>query len=178
MEDREPEQIQLTETEKDMQLRALEERVAELEQEKHRAKRRRRRVVVIVCVSVVVLFAAAVILALFLAAQDKESPAIAEAMLQAMLEQDVESAYALLYPGAIDREECSAALGSMYAYWFEHGGGDTFTLKRVSWSMNTNPASSRYETEFLVRSGDASFDLHLVRVVQGESAGVVSFNFS
>lgn len=167
---------------KDQRIQELEQQLEQMQQKvalmEGRQKRNRRRTVLIAVGGAAVLIVAAVAAVFIMMSMDKESPTLAESMLQAIVDGDVDGAYALFYPNSLDREEFEAAFDQMRAYWFAQGGQDTFTVRRVRWSMNANPASSRYESEFLVRSGDAQFDVQMVRVVQGESAGAVSFHFS
>lgn len=128
---------------------------------------------VLIVWGVFAVFAAAVLAVVFAVMNsDKQSPAMAEEMLRAIIAQDSDRAYALLYPGLLDREEFDQGFAEMCAAWRTGGGGDTFELKRTGWSMNASGGVTQYTSQYKVASGGARFTFKLVRAVQGDNMGV------
>ena len=104
----------------------------------------------------------------------KDSPAMAEQIIQAIVEEDADGAYALTYPGALDREGFDWGFAEMCAMWHAAGGGDTFELKRTSWSMNASGGITQYTSVYEVVSGEANFSFKLVRSSKGDSTWMTS----
>ena len=78
--------------------RQLDEMKQKLDQLERRKKRRPWKIILIVAGVILGVVAAAVIAAVALMSSDKESPALAQQFIQAVVDQDVQSAYELLYP--------------------------------------------------------------------------------
>lgn len=102
---------------------------------------------------------------------DKESTALAEEMLQAIVDEDADWAYALTYPGTLKRDEFGPEFEEMCAIW-RSGGGDSFQLKRTSWSMNFSGGVTEYVSIYEVASGEARFTFTLTRLARGETTGI------
>lgn len=171
--------------EKDQKIKELEQRLEETQRELDAWKQNavlyrydnRKQLkpwkIVLIVVGLLAVFVAAVLAAVFaLMNSDKESPAMAEELLQAIVDQDSDRAYALTYPGVLEREEFDRAFAEMCETWRAGGGGDTFALKRVGWSMNASGGVTQYTSRFEVASGRARFTFQLVRAVQGDNMGV------
>lgn len=109
---------------------------------------------------------------------DKETTAMAEELLQAVVEQDADRAYALMYPGAVERETFDQGFAEMCETWRTAGGSDTFELKRTSLSINSSNGVTQYESGYKVTSGGARFSFTLTRVEQGDSTGMVGAQIS
>lgn len=103
---------------------------------------------------------------------DRESAAMAEEMLWAVEGQDVDRAFALVYPGALARNEFDQGFEEMCAIWRDGGGSGSFELKRTSWSMNSSGGVTEYKSVYEVFSGQARFTFELVREVHGETTGM------
>ncbi|MDE6281047.1 MAG: hypothetical protein K2M15_04550 [Oscillospiraceae bacterium] len=103
---------------------------------------------------------------------DKETTAMAEEMLQAIVDQDTDRAYALTYPDALRRDEFEREFEKMCATWRAGGGTDSFQLKRTSWSMNSSGGVTEYTSVYEVASGETWFTFQLTRVAHGETMGI------
>lgn len=103
---------------------------------------------------------------------DKETTTMAEEMLQAIVDQDVDRAYALTYPDAVGRDEFEREFEKMCATWRAGGGGDSFQLKRTSWSMNSSGGVTEYTSVYEVASGGTWFTFQLTRMAHGETTGM------
>lgn len=103
---------------------------------------------------------------------DKETTAMAEEMLQAIVDQDTDRAYALTYPDALSRDEFEREFEKMCATWRAGGGGDSFQLKRTSWSMNSSGGVTEYTSVYEVASGETWFTFQLTRMAHGETMGI------
>ena len=154
--------------------RQLDEMKQKLDQLERRKKRKPWKIILIVAGVILGVVAAAVIAAVALMSSDKESPALAQQFIQAVVDQDVQSAYELLYPGAIDQEEFEAIFRSMCQAWTELGGGEDFAMDRTSWSMRSRNGATQYNTEYRVTSGQAQFYFSMSRVERDGRAGLTS----
>ena len=103
---------------------------------------------------------------------DPDTTAQAEALLQAVVDQDGDRAYAMTYPGALSREEFDVGFAELCEVWRDGNGGNTFELKRTSWSANSSGGITRYTSVYRVSSGEARFVLELDRKASGETAGI------
>ena len=129
--------------------------------------------IILIAVGILAALGAVVLTVVFVMMNsDKQSPAMAEEMLQAIAEQDPDRAYALTYPDALKREDFDRGFAEMCAAWRTGGGGGTFELKRASWSMNTSGGVTEYTSEYEVTSGEARFTFQLARAVQGDNMGM------
>ena len=109
---------------------------------------------------------------------DKESPAMAEKVLQAIVDGDGDAAYALMYPGLMEREDFVPEFDQICQVWEESGGGDTFSMKRQGWGVSRKNGVSQYTANYEVTSGNITFDMELVRAEQGDTAGMLGFHIS
>ena len=135
--------------------------------------------IVLIAVGCIAALVAAVLAVVFtLMNSDKQSPAMAEQMMRAIVEQDADGAYALLYPGALDRETFDQGFGEMCAAWRAGGGGDAFELKRTSWSMNSSNGATQYTSGYEITSGEARFSFELTRVTRGDNGGITEAQIS
>ena len=177
--------------EKDQKIEELEQRLEETQRELDAWKRNaapnrydnRKQLkpwkFVLIVVGVFAVFAAAVLAVVFaLMNSDKQSPAMAEELLRAIIAQDSDRAYALIYPGKVDREEFDLGFAEMCAAWRTGGGGDTFELKRTGWSMNASGGVTQYTSQYEVTSGGARFTFRLTRAVKGDNAGMTGAQIS
>lgn len=121
-----------------------------------------------------VLLAALLVLLIFTALNsvDSDTTAQAEALLQAVVDQDADRAFALTYPGILSREEFDVGFAELCEVWRDGNGGDTFELKRTSWSMDSSGGITQYTSVYRVSSGQARFVLELDRKTSGETAGI------
>jgi len=158
--------------ENERKLQEMEQKIADLEK---KGKKKRKGWKTVLIVIGVILAIMAVITAVLFAMMngDKESPAMAEQVVQAIIEGDGDAAYELMYPGLMERKEFQAGFVQLCQLWRESGGGDTFTLKRQGWALQWKNGVKQYTTNFEVTSGDAVFDFELVRAVQGDTAGML-----
>ena len=62
--------------------------------------------------------------------------------------------------------------------WRDGNGGGTFTLKRTSYSMNTQGGVTYCASVYRVSSGEARFFLEVDRKAVGETTGLVSARLS
>lgn len=154
--------------------RQVEEMQARINQLEYRKKRKPWKVVLIILGSVAVLFAVLFGVLFAMIAGDKESPAMAEQVIQAMIDQDTDRAYALTFPGVISQESFAQGFESMCQVWTSQGGGETFQMRRTRWAMESSGGVTQYTTEYIVTSGRGQFQFTLVRMVQGDEAGMVS----
>lgn len=147
-----------------------------------RPKARPLRVVLIVVGSLtaIVVFAAALVFLMFtlLNEADKETTTMAEELLQAIVDQDEDRAYALIYPRTLPREEFEPIFAELCATWRDGGGGSAFTLKRTSWSMNSSGGISHCSSVYWVSSGEARFFLEVERKAAGETTGLTGAQLS
>lgn len=109
---------------------------------------------------------------------DKESTVLAEELLQAVVEQDADRAYALAYPGTVSREEFDQGFAQLCAVWRDGGGGDAFALRRTSYSMNSSGGVTHCVSVYRVTSGEARFFLQLSRTAIGETTGITGAQLS
>ena len=162
----------------DQKLQEMERQLDEMKQKVEQLERRKKckpwKIILIVAGVILGVVAAAVIAAVALMSSDKESPALAQQFIQAVVDQDVQSAYELLYPGAIDQEEFEAIFRSMRQAWTELGGGEDFAMDRTSWSMRSRNGATQYNTEYRVTSGQAQFYFSMSRVERDGRAGLTS----
>lgn len=138
-----------------------------------RGKRKGRRIIVMIALAVLALCAVVFTVVFGLMAADRGSPAMAEEVIQAVIDQDVRSAYGLMYPGAVSRADFSSGFSDMCRVWTSQGGGDTFELRRTSWSMDSSNGFTKYTTRFTVISGGARFEFTLIRAEGDGGAGMV-----
>ena len=116
---------------------------------------------------------------LFVAAErDKVSPAMAEDFLQAVVAQDSEAAYALMYPGLQTQEAFAGGFREVCALWETYGGGESFTLERTGWHLDSQNGIKQWTVEYDVTSGETQFCLRLLRAEQEELSGLVGANLS
>ena len=171
--------------EKDQKIQELEQRLEEMRREADTLKQNaspyrydqrkglRPWKVVLIAVGIFAVIIAVVLAVVFaMMNSDKQSPAMAEEMLRAIAAQDPDRAYALTYPGALEREEFDRGFAEMCAAWRTGGGGDTFELKRTGWSMNISGGVTEYTSQYEVTSGGARFTFRLARAVQGDNMGM------
>ena len=168
--------------ETDQQLQEMERRMEGLQQEVDTLKRKKRiklwKLALIVAGVIAALVAVVLAVVFGMMNNDKKSPAMAEELLQAIMAQDADRAYALTCPGALEREQFDQGFAEMCAAWRTAGGGDTFELKRTRWAMNTSNGVTQYVSGYEVTSGGARFSFTLTRVEQGDKAGVIGAKIS
>lgn len=168
--------------EREEKIREMERQLEGLQQEVDTLKRKKRlkpwKVILIVAGCIAALVAVVLAVVFGMMNSDKESPAMAEELLWAIVEQDADRAYALTCPGALEREEFDQGFGEMCAAWLAAGGGDTFELKRTSWSMKASGGVTQYEAGYEVASGGARFSFKLTRVEQGDNTGMIGAKIS
>ena len=177
--------------EKDQKIQEMEQRLEEMQREvdtlkqnasPYRYDNRKRlkpwKIILGVVGSLVILMAVVLIIVFALMNSDKHSPAMAEQMIQAIVDQDADGAYALTYPGALNREEFDQGFAEMCAAWRTGGGSDTFELKRNSWSMNASGGAAQYTSGYEITSGEARFAFKLIRVAKGDSTGITGAQIS
>lgn len=130
--------------------------------------------IIVGCLAALAAMAAALMFLIFTVTDmvDKETTAMAEELLQAVVEQDADRAYALIYPGSVSREEFDQDFARMCAVWREGNGGDTFALRRTSYSMNSSGGLTHCTSVYRVTSGQARFVLQLSRMAFGETTGI------
>lgn len=162
---------------KERELREMTKQAERQEQTAERAKRQGRALLLaalgMVALLVIMIVVMALVFAFTLVEMDTASPAMAEEFLQAVADRDEERAWALMYPGSVAREEFGQTFEETCRFWQEQGGGDTFTLRRGSLYINSGDGMSRYEAKFSVKSGQTTFHLTLIRVVQGNRSGII-----
>lgn len=163
--------------ENSQKLQEMEQKLAELEKTGKKKRKGWKTALIMVGVIAAVIVALALVL-LGMMNADKESPAMAEKVLQAIVDGDGDAAYELKYPGLLGREEFKAGFDQMSQLWRESGGGDTFTMKRQGWGFHRGNGVSQYTVRYEVTSGNAVFDLELVRAVQGDTSGMLSAHIS
>lgn len=134
------------------------------------------RIALIIGGSLAAVFLVAALLVLLIVTElnsvDPDTTAQAEALLQAVVNQDADRAFALTYPGTLSREEFDVGFAELCEVWRDGNGGDTFELKRTSWSANSSGGITRYTSVYRVSSGRARFVLELDRKASGETAGI------
>lgn len=134
------------------------------------------RVVLILLGSLTALAALAALLVFlvftFMNLVDKETTVLAEELLQAVVEQDADRAYALTYPGTVSREGFDQGFAQLCAVWRDGSGGDAFTLRRTSYSMNSSGGVTHCASVYRVSSGEARFFLEVERKAIGETTGI------
>ena len=128
------------------------------------------------CLAALAAVAAVLVFLLFTVMNtvEKETTAMAEVLLQAIVEQDADRAYALAYPGIASREKFDQDFAQMCAVWRDGGGGDVFTLRRTSYSMNSSGGVTHRISAYKVTSGQARFVLRLSRMALGETTGITA----
>lgn len=124
--------------------------------------------VAVILVAVLLIF----LIVTILNSVDQDTTAQAEALLQTVVDQDADRAFALTYPDALSREEFDVGFAKLCEVWRDGNGGDTFELKRTSWSMNSSGGITQYASVYLVTSGKARFVLELDRKASGETTGI------
>ncbi|MBD5084420.1 MAG: DNA replication initiation control protein YabA [Clostridiales bacterium] len=177
--------------EKDQKIQEMEQQLREMQREvdtlkqnasPHRHDNRKRLKpwkIILMAVGILVAIVVVLLVAVFaLMNSDKQSPAMAEQMIRAIVEQDADGAYAMTYPGALEREEFDQGFAEMCAAWRTGGGGDTFVLKRTSWSMNASGGATQYTSGYEVTSGEARFAFKLIRVTKGDNTGIIGAQIS
>ncbi|MBD5117994.1 MAG: hypothetical protein HDT37_02620 [Clostridiales bacterium] len=177
--------------EKDQKIQEMEQQIEEMQQTidmlkqgatpyRHDSRKRLKpwKIILMVVGVIVAIVVVALAAVLALMNSDKESPAMAEQMIQAIVEQDADRAYALTYPGALEREEFDQGFSEMCAAWRIGGGGDAFELKRTSWSMNASGGATEYTSKYEITSGEARFSFQLTRVVKGDNRGMTGAQIS
>lgn len=130
--------------------------------------------IVVVCLAALAAVAAAMVFLIFTVMNtvDKETTAMAEELLQAVVEQDADRAYALIYPGTVSREEFDRGFARLCAMWRDGNGGDTFALRRTSYSSNSSGGVTHCTSVYKVTSGQARFVLQLSRMALGDTTGI------
>lgn len=130
--------------------------------------------IIVVCLAALAAVAAALVFLLFTVMNtvDRETTAMAEELLQTVVEQDADRAYALIYPGTVSREKFDQGFAQLCAVWREGNGGDTFALRRTGYSMNSSGGVTHCTSVYKVTSGQARFVLQLSRMALGETTGI------
>lgn len=162
--------------ENSQKLQEMEQKLAELE--KKGKKRKGWKTALIVVGAIVAVIVALTLVLLGMMNADKESPAMVEKVLQAIVDGDGDAAYELMYPGLIEREEFAEGFDQVCQVWKESGGGDTFSMKRQGWGVSRENGVSQYTVKYEVTSGNITFDMELVRAEQGDTAGMLGFHIS
>ena len=162
--------------ENSQKLQEMEQKLAELEKKGKKRKGWKTALIVVGVIAAVIVASALVLLGMMNA--DKESPAMAEKVLQAIVDGDGDAAYALMYPGLMEREDFVPEFDQICQVWEESGGGDTFSMKRRGWGVSRKNGVSQYTANYEVTSGNITFDMELVRAEQGDTAGMLGFHIS
>ena len=162
--------------ENEQKIQEMEQKVTELEQKGKKKKGWKKVLIVIGVFMTIFAVMFAVVVGMMLA--DKDSPAMAEQVLRAIVDGDSDGAYELMYPGLLDRETFVSEFSSICKVWREQGGEDTFTMKRQGWGVERKNGISQYTVNYKVTSGNAVFDMELVRAVQGDTAGMLGVHIS
>lgn len=162
--------------ENSQKLQEMEQKLAELEKKGKKRKGWKTVLIVVGAIAAVIVASALVLLGMMNA--DKESPAMAEKVLQAIVDGDGDAAYALMYPGLMEREDFVPEFDQICQVWEESGGGDTFSMKRQGWGVSRKNGVSQYTANYEVTSGNITFDMELVRAEQGDTAGMLGFHIS
>ena len=136
------------------------------------------RTILIVLAAVVAVFAVVAAILFVMAERDKESPAMAQEFLQAVVQEDSGRAYALMYPGLQSEEDFAAGFEEICALWKTYGGGADFQLKRTGWHLEAERGVRQYTVEYEVTSGETLFRFRLLRAEQENLSGMVGANLS
>ena len=161
--------------ENDQRFQEMEQKLAELEKGGKKKGKGWKKLLLVIGV-IVAIFAVMTIVLLGMMYADKESPAMAEKVLQAIVDGDGHAAYEWMYPGLMEREEFVTGFDQGCQVWDESGGGDTFSLKRRGWGVSRKNGVSQYTANYEVTSGNITFDMELVRAEQGDTAGMLGFH--
>ena len=122
---------------------------------------------------ILALFALVAAILFVMAEKDEISPVMAEAFLQAVVAEDNDAAYALMYPGLQTREAFAGGFREVCALWETYGGGENFTLERTGWRLDSQNGIKQWTVEYDVTSGETPFSLRLLRAEQEELSGLV-----
>ena len=133
----------------ELQMEKMQQRIDELE---HRKKRKPWKIILIVLGVFVAVFA--------------------EQVVQAIIDQDMDKAYDLVFPGAITQKEFAQGFEEMCQVWTSQGAGKTFELERKQWHLEAKDGMKKYTTGYIVTSGEAQLRFSLVRVVWDGQEGM------
>lgn len=127
----------------------------------------------VICVAIALVIAAGVIaLVVNIFQKDRESPAVAQAFLQALADEREADAWRLMYPGVMAEESFREHFDDLCSFWKEQGGEKTFTIRRTGFSINFSGGMTTYETNYSVKSGKARFHLTVTRVKVDQRSGI------
>ena len=153
----------------ELQMEKMQQRIDELE---HRKKRKPWKIILIGLGVFVAVFVGLAVVLFAMMEMDKESPAMAEQVVQAIIDQDMDKAYDLVFPGAITQKEFAQGFEEMCQVWTSQGAGKTFELERKQWHLEAKDGMKKYTTGYIVTSGEAQLRFSLVRVVWDGQEGM------
>lgn len=104
--------------------------------------------------------------------KDRESPAVAQAFLQAVAEENEADAWRLMHPGSMSKKDFQAFFEDLCRYWKEQGGEKDFTLRRTGFSIYNYGGAATHETRYSVKSGEVRFHLTVTRVQADRRSGI------
>lgn len=133
----------------------------------------------VICVAIALVIAAGVVaLVVSIFQKDRESPAVAQAFLQAVADEREEDAWQLMYPGVMEEESFHEHFEDFCRFWKEQGGEMTFKIRRTGFSINYNGGMTTYKTEYSVKSGQARFHLTVTRIKVDQRSGIAGVQLS
>lgn len=135
------------------------------------SKRDKRAAVISIAITLVIA-AGVIALVVNVFQRDRESPAVAQAFLQAVADEKEEDAWRLMYPGFASKKGFRMYFEDLCRYWREQGGEKTFTLRRTGFSINYSGGAATHETKYLVKSGKARFHLTVTRIQADRRSGI------
>lgn len=105
--------------------------------------------------------------------KDRESPAVAQAFLQAVAEEKEEDAWRLMHPGRMSKKDFQAYFEDLCRYWKEQGGEKTFTMRRTGFFIqHYSGGAATHETRYSVESGEVRFQMIVTRVQADRRSGI------
>lgn len=105
--------------------------------------------------------------------KDRESPAVAQAFLQAVAEGQEEDAWRLMHPGSMSKKDFQTYFEDLCHFWEEQGGGKEFTLRRTGFFIqHYRGGAATHETRYSVKSGEARFQMIVTRVQADRRSGI------
>lgn len=127
----------------------------------------------VICIAITLVIAAGVAaLVVSIFQKDRESPAVAQAFLQAVAEEKEEDAWRLMHPGRMSKKDFQVYFADLCRYWREQGGEKDFTLRRTGFSINYSGGAATHETRYSVKSGEVRFQMIVTRIQADRRSGI------
>lgn len=128
----------------------------------------------VISIAIALVIAAGVVaLVVSIFQKDRESPAVAQAFLQAVADEKEEDAWRLMTPGRMSKKDFQAYFADLCRYWREQGGEKDFTLRRTGFSIqHYSGGAATHETRYSVKSGEVRFQMIVTRIQSDRRSGI------